>query len=109
MWLFLPFIALVRGEGTAARPDCPMLLAGVVLGNGVTEEVLHPAFIFGRARADWHFWPAAVFGAVIFAAQHLYLAITIGVISGLASVLLSLLLAFLLAWLFVLGCWMKLT
>ena len=100
MWIFLPLLAWSQGLAVALRPDWPQLLLGVVLVNGITEEVIHRAFVFGHVRRERSFAAAATISALLFAAQHLYLVVTLGWTAGLASVLLAALLAFPLAFIF---------
>jgi membrane protease YdiL (CAAX protease family) len=72
----------------------------VILVNGVAEEVIHRAFIFGHVRETRSFWVSATISAVIFGVQHIYLLFTIGTVAGMASVVLALALAFPLAFLY---------
>src|SRR5262245_52625057 len=44
MWVFLPTLARFRGVPVALHPDWLTLLIGVVLVNGITEEVIHRGF-----------------------------------------------------------------
>lgn len=98
MWLFLPLLAWLQDTPIQLRSDGWALLVGVILVNGITEEVIHRGFVFGHLRQEWSFWPAAMLSALLFAGQHLYLIFILGWISGLASVLLAALLAFPLAY-----------
>jgi membrane protease YdiL (CAAX protease family) len=100
MWVFLPIFAWLNGVPVALRSDWPAVLVGVVLVNGVTEEAIRRSFVFGHLRRERSFARAATLSAMVFAAQHLYLVLTIGWTSGLASVLLAALLAFPMAYLF---------
>lgn len=100
MWLFLPFYAWYSGVAISLQPDWLALLVGVVLLNGITEEVLHRAFVFGHLRRERSFAQAATLGALLFAAQHLYLVLSMGWTVGLASVVLAALLAFPFAYIF---------
>jgi membrane protease YdiL (CAAX protease family) len=100
MWFFLPAFAWLKGTSLQLRDDWVSLLLGVVLVNGITEEVIHRGFVFGRLRRGRSFIQAATLSALLFGAQHLYLIATIGWTAGLASVLLALLLAFPLAYCF---------
>jgi membrane protease YdiL (CAAX protease family) len=103
MWLFLPLFGLLSGVPIALRTGWYMILIGVVLVNGIAEEIIHRAFIFGHLQREIAFAPAATRSAMIFAAQHLYLPFTIGLVPGAASVVLAALLAFPLAFLFARG------
>jgi membrane protease YdiL (CAAX protease family) len=94
MWLFLPLLAWLRNTPIQLQPDWPALLVGVILVNGITEEVLHRGFVFGHLQQEHSFIRAATLSALLFAAQHLYLIFSIGWTAGLASVLLAALLTF---------------
>ncbi len=100
MWLFLPLYGRAMGTPTAILPGWPAVLLGVVLVNGLAEEIIHRAFVFGHLRREQSFALAASISAAIFALQHVYLVFTIGAIPGWSSVLLALLLAFPLAFLY---------
>lgn len=99
MWLFLPFITQCRGNFTLAE-NWIVILIGVFLVNGLTEEALHRGFVFRHFRSKFRFWLAAAISSAIFAAQHVYLLFVVGMLPGLSSVLLALLLGFPLAFLF---------
>ena len=100
MWAFLPLTAWTKGVSPALRPDWFSLLAGVILLNGITEEVIHRGFVFRRLRRGRSFARAATLSAAVFAAQHLYIIVTSGWTIGLASVLLAALLSYPLALVF---------
>ena len=94
MWAFLPLFAWANRTAVDLRPEWLSLLLGVVLVNGVTEEVIHRGFVFGHLRRGRSFATAATISAILFAAQHLYIVVTTGWTIGLASVLLAALLAY---------------
>jgi membrane protease YdiL (CAAX protease family) len=98
MWLFLPFLAWLQDTPIQLQPDWLALLLGVILVNGITEEVLHRGFVFGHLQQEHSFARAATLSALLFAAQHLYLIFSIGWTGGLASVVLAALLTFPLAY-----------
>jgi membrane protease YdiL (CAAX protease family) len=100
MWLCLPIFAAVTGLPAAVNPAWFTILLGVILVNGLAEEVIHRAFIFGHLRREHRFLTAAWISAAVFAIQHLYLMFSIGPVAGGASVLLALFLAFPLAFLY---------
>ena len=100
MWLFLPLLSWSRAVPISLQPNWLALLIGVVLVNGITEEVIHRAFVFGHLRSERSFLRAATLSAALFAAQHLYLGFSIGWAAGLASVVLAALLSFPLAYLY---------
>jgi membrane protease YdiL (CAAX protease family) len=100
MWLFLPLHGALAGIPVSLHPDWAAILLGVILVNGLAEEVIHRAFVFGRLRNEWSFMKAASVSAVVFALQHLYLVVTIGSVAGGAAILLALLLAFPLAFIY---------
>ncbi len=103
MWAFLPLVAWFTGEPVRLQPQWVALLLGVSLVNGITEEMLHRGFVFGNLRRHRTFGAAATIGALVFAAQHLYLVWSIGWVAGLSSMLLAALLTFPLVLLFVEG------
>ena len=97
MWLFLPLYGWTFAIPIAVNPGWLAILIGVILVNGLAEEVIHRAFIFGHLRRQLSFANAATISAVTFALQHIYLVFTMGMVAGGASVLLALLLGFPLA------------
>jgi membrane protease YdiL (CAAX protease family) len=94
MWLFLPIASVVTGTPPHVASTWPLIILGVVLVNGLAEEVIHRIFFFGRLREHTSFATAASLGALLFGTQHLYLIATLGPAAGLASVALALLLAY---------------
>jgi membrane protease YdiL (CAAX protease family) len=100
MWVFLPLFAWFNGVPIRFHSNWLALLLGVVLVNGIAEEVIHRGFVFGHLRRGYSFAVAATLSALLFAAQHLYLGFSVGWMAGLASVLLAALLTFPLAYLF---------
>jgi membrane protease YdiL (CAAX protease family) len=103
MWLFLPLLAWLSGVPIRLQPDWLALFVGVILVNGIAEEVIHRGFVYGHLQQEHSFVRAAVFAALLFAAQHLYLVFSIGWTAGMASVLLAALLAFPLAYVYARG------
>jgi membrane protease YdiL (CAAX protease family) len=93
MWLGLPVIGWITGAGLALHPNWPALLFGVILVNGITEELIHRGFVFGNLRRVSSFRVAAISSAVIFGLQHVYLIFTIGPLPGVMSILLAVALA----------------
>lgn len=103
MWLFLPMYVRSIDAPSSLTPGWLPILLGVILVNGVAEEVIHRAFIFGHLRETRSFWTSATISAGIFGVQHLYLLLTIGTVGGMASVALALAVAFPLAFLYECG------
>jgi len=100
MWLFLPMYVRLIDAPSSLNPGWLPILLGVILVNGMAEEVIHRAFIFGHLRETRPFRASATISAVIFGGQHLYLLLTIGTLAGMASVVLAVALAFPLAFLY---------
>jgi len=100
MWAFLPLFAWANSAHVSLHSNWVSLLVGVVLVNGITEEVIHRGFVFRHFRSGRSFITAATFSATVFAAQHLYILLTMGWTIGLASVLLAFLLSYPLAFVF---------
>ena len=100
MWVFLPLFAWAREVAVHLRPDFLSLLLGVVMVNGITEEVIHRGYVFGHLRRTRSFTAAATIAAALFSAQHAYIIATAGWTIGLASMVLAALLAYPLALVF---------
>ena len=100
MWLFLPIHGWTTGRPVVVSTDWLAILSGIVLVNGIAEEVIHRAFVFGHLRQVHSFAVSAAIGAIIFGLQHFYLLVTIGVVAGTASIILAVLLVWPLALLF---------
>lgn len=103
MWLFLPLLAWLQNMPIQFQPDWLVLLLGVILVNGIAEEVLHRSFVFGHLQQNRSFNRAATLSALLFAAQHLYLVFSLGWTAGLASMVLAALLTFPLVYIFARG------
>ena len=97
MWLYLPLAARAQGFAVSLRPDWLLLLIGVVLVNGLAEEVIHRGFVFRHLRQTRSFAAAATLSAALFGAQHIYIGVTNGWTVGIASVVLAVLLSYPLA------------
>lgn len=100
MWLSLPLYGSLAGTPFGWRGDALQIVLGVILLNGIAEEVIHRAFVFGRLRATRGFRPAATLSALVFAGQHFYLLFTTGAMAGTAAVVLALAVAFPLAFVY---------
>ena len=100
MWHALPIYGWATGDPLPLNANWLSILAGVILVNGLTEELIHRAFVFGHLRPARSFGAAASISAGIFAAQHLYLLVSMGPVAGGASVVLAFLLAFPLAFIY---------
>lgn len=100
MWLFVPLYGRFVDAPFPLNRDWLQILLGVIIVNGIAEEVIHRAFIFGHLRETRGFWASATISAVIFAAQHIYLLFTMGAAAGGASIVLALAVAFPLAFLY---------
>ncbi len=103
MWLFPWLYGAFTGASIGLAPNWATVLLGVILVNGIAEEVIHRAFIFGHLRQQRSFIQAASISAAIFALQHVYLVFTIGAVGGAGAILLALLLAFPLAFIYEAG------
>ena len=92
MFVGTPIQAATNGVQWGLQADWGWMLVGVILVNGLAEEVIHRAFLFRHLRERFSYSTAAVIAAATFAGQHLYLVATIGLVAGLASVVLAVLL-----------------
>lgn len=89
MMLFFPVVSAVTGAPLAVRPDWPGLLARIVVVNGLAEEVMMRGFIFRHLRSGRPFWRAAWLATAFFAAYHLPLILTAGVLVGAMGVVIA--------------------
>jgi hypothetical protein len=46
MWVFLPVAAWTQGVRPGLRANWLLVLVGIVLVNGIAEEVIHRGFVF---------------------------------------------------------------
>lgn len=100
MWLFPPIYGRLVSSAPPLVSNWPEVLLGVILLNGVAEEVIHRGFIFGHLRETRPFRLAATMSGAVFAAQHAYLLFTLGPLAGLASMAVAMAVAFPLAFLY---------
>ena len=89
MFLAAPLVATVTGLQWGVQPGWLPTLIGVILVNGMAEEVIHRAYLFRHLRERFAFGPAAAIAAAAFAIQHLYLTVSLGLIAGLAATALA--------------------
>jgi membrane protease YdiL (CAAX protease family) len=61
MWVFLPIFASLMGIPVTVNPNWLVVVIGVVLVNGIAEEVIHRAFVFGRLCANCRLAPRPPF------------------------------------------------
>jgi membrane protease YdiL (CAAX protease family) len=100
LWLVAPSYAWATDSTLGLSPDLYGLLTGVILVNGLAEELVLRGFAFGRLREVLPFGRAAALSASLFAAQHLYLLAVLGSVAGAAAVVFAAIVAFPLAALF---------
>lgn len=103
MLLFFPLYAWATGASIILKPDWWWLVIGAIALNGIAEETLFRAFVFGHLRREGEgmtFRRAAWISLVIFAAVHLYLFVQNPFVVGLLGTVVAVAAAFPLAYLF---------
>jgi membrane protease YdiL (CAAX protease family) len=103
MLLFFPIFSWLTGAQITLKPDWWWVLIGAVALNGIAEETLFRAFVFGHLRREGQgktFRQAALISLLIFAAVHLFLFIQNPFIIGMLGTLIAVAAAFPLAYLF---------
>lgn len=103
MLLFFPLFAWATGAHITLKPDWWWIVIGGVALNGIAEETLFRAFVFGHLRREGQgmtFRRAAGISLLIFATVHLYLFVQNSFIVGALGTLVAVTAAFPLAYLF---------
>lgn len=103
MLLFFPIFAWQTGASVRLKPDWWWVLIGAIAMNGIAEETLFRAFVFGHLRREGQgktFRQAALISLLIFATVHLFLFVQNPFIIGVLGTLIAVTAAFPLAWLF---------
>lgn len=103
MLLFFPIFAWQTGASVRLKPDWWWVLIGAVALNGIAEETLFRAFVFGHLRREEQgktFRQAGLISLLIFATVHLFLFVQNPFIIGVLGTLIAVTAAFPLAWLF---------
>jgi membrane protease YdiL (CAAX protease family) len=103
MLLFFPSFAWLTGARIHLKPDWWWVLIGAIALNGIAEETLFRAFVFGHLRREGQGMPfpqAALIALLIFAAVHLVLFVQNPFIIGFLGTLIAVTAAFPLAYLF---------
>jgi membrane protease YdiL (CAAX protease family) len=98
MAVFFPILSLLTNALMAVRPGWEWLLINIILVNGFAEEILMRGFVFRHLRKERSFWQAAALSTVYFAAYHLPLILSQGVIIGSIAVVIAIPLGFLAAY-----------
>jgi membrane protease YdiL (CAAX protease family) len=103
MQLFFPAFAWLTGASVRLKPDWWWIVIGAVALNGIAEETLFRAFVFGHLRREGQgmtFRRAALISLLIFAAVHFVLFVQNPFIIGVLGTLIAVTAAFPLAYLF---------
>lgn len=95
-----PLVSQVGGVPFALRAGWPAMGVGLLLQNGIGEEVLFRGYLFRRLRQGRTFWRAALLSLVPFTLVHLLLLPSLGLAVMVASVLVAASTSFPLAYLF---------
>jgi membrane protease YdiL (CAAX protease family) len=86
---FYPLLALLTNTPLTMQPNWPWLLLNVVLVNGLAEEIMMRGFVFRHIRESRLFWRAAALATVYFAAYHVVLVFTAGLLIGIFAIIIA--------------------
>jgi membrane protease YdiL (CAAX protease family) len=98
--VFFPLFALLTNSPLAIRLNWQWFILSAVLNNGLAEETMMRGFVFRHLREGRPFWRAAALSTMYFAAYHLVLIFTAGVLFGVIGVVLAIPTGFLTAYLY---------
>lgn len=101
LFVFYPIITQVTGYTFRIPPDWISLGAGVFISHGIGEELIFRGFLFRHIRESVNsFWKAALLSVPFFAAAHVPIIISKGMLVGGTAFLLAVASSFPLAYLF---------
>lgn len=98
--VFFPLFALLTNSPLAMRLNWQWLGLSALLINGLAEETMMRGFVFRHLREGRPFWRAAALSTVYFAAYHLVLIFTAGVMFGVIGAVIAIPTGFLTAYLY---------
>lgn len=87
--IFFPLFSQLASTPLATRPNWQWLVLSALLTNGLAEETMMRGFVFRHLRDQRSFWRAATLSTVYFAAYHLVLIFTAGVLFGVIGVMIA--------------------
>jgi membrane protease YdiL (CAAX protease family) len=89
LFAFFPVLAAATGRPLSIQDNWLGLTAGAILNNGLNEETMMRGFVFRRLRIERSFWRAAALSTAYFAAYHLPLIATAGLMIGAIRVMIA--------------------
>lgn len=98
--VFFPLFSLLTNTPLATRPNWQWFIVSALLTNGLAEETMMRGFVFRHLREGRPFWRAAALSTVYFAAYHLVLIFTAGVLFGVIGALIAIPTGFFTAYLY---------
>lgn len=98
--LFFPLFALLTNALLTLQPNWQWLVLNVLLVNGLAEEIMMRGFVFRHLREERPFWRAAALSTAYFAAYHLVLIFTAGLLIGVVAVVTAIPAGFLTAYIY---------
>ncbi len=87
--IFFPLFSLLTNSPLTIRPNWQWFVLSALLINGLAEETMMRGFVFRHLRDGRSFWRAATLSTVYFAAYHLVLIFTAGVLFGVIGVMIA--------------------
>jgi membrane protease YdiL (CAAX protease family) len=98
--VFHPLFSLATNTTLVTQPNWQWLVLRVVLINGLAEEIMMRGFVFRHLRERYTFWRAAALATVYFAAYHVVLIFTAGLVVGVIAIIVAIPLGFLTAYIY---------
>jgi membrane protease YdiL (CAAX protease family) len=89
LFAFFPVLAAATGRPLSIQENWLGLTAGAILNNGLNEEIMMRGFVFRRLRIERSFWRAAALSTAYFAAYHLPMLATAGLMIGTIGVIIA--------------------
>ena len=98
--VFYPIFSLLTNTPLAIRPNWQWFFISALLINGLAEETMMRGFVFRHLREGRQFWSAAALSSLYFAAYHLVLIFTVGVLFGVVGAVIAFATGFLTAYIY---------
>jgi membrane protease YdiL (CAAX protease family) len=96
--LFFPLLALTTNSPLTLQANWQWRFLNILIVNGLAEEIMMRGFVFRHMREGRSFWHAAALSTAYFAAYHLPLVFSAGVVVGVIGVISAVPLGFLTAY-----------
>jgi membrane protease YdiL (CAAX protease family) len=98
--VYYPLFSILAQTPLVAQPNWQWRIVNVLLVNGLAEEIMMRGFVFRHIREGRPFWRAAGLATAYFAAYHIVLLFTAGVVIGIIAVIIAIPTGFLTAYIY---------